>query len=461
MLMRRETKLDWLSAFVYRLLFLPSELQRIYELFPEDKILKVAGAFYDGEMGRPSEDPILLTKIMFLSFFYDITGDKNTLLTLKYRIDWRQFCGLSLFASLPDRTTLVKFRRRVGAAVIGALFEDFVQTLIERGLIDRNHSFFDGTPAKARATINPYRDEIYEESLEVIEIELERNPSESVELDPGSNPSPVELKKTTYPVDNNAVKTRREQPMKPVFERQSAGDPDAHFQHGKHGKPSELGYEIFFTTDSKQLFIEEVDVSAKGSQGPSIFGEKLERSEVGREWSVDAEFSSGELLEKAEKNKVILNTPPRAEGSNGLFPKSECVYQPDSDTYTCPNDQTLAHYSSSHKTGDKTYRAAKGTCTECPLREQCTTSKSGRTITRSKYEEQFERQRKHAATPQAVMGRVLRGIIAEGKFGEAVRHGLKEMRYVGEEMAEMQSKLVAAILNFKRFLRIEHAGLLA
>ncbi len=59
------------------------------------------------------------------------------------------------------------------------------------------------------------------------------------------------------------------------------------------------------------------------------------------------------------------------------------------------------------------------------------------------------------------MGKVLRGIIAEGKFGEAVRHGLKDMRYVGEEMAEMQSKLVAAILNFKRFLRIEQADLLA
>ncbi|MCP4402396.1 MAG: hypothetical protein GY801_34455 [bacterium] len=50
---------------------LHTELHRIYELFPEDKILKVTGAFYDGEMRRPSEDPILFTKIMFLSFFYD------------------------------------------------------------------------------------------------------------------------------------------------------------------------------------------------------------------------------------------------------------------------------------------------------------------------------------------------------------------------------------------------------
>ena len=58
------------------------------------------------------------------------------------------------------------------------------------------------------------------------------------------------------------------------------------------------------------------------------------------------------------------------------------------------------------------------------------------------------------------MGRVLRGIIAEGKFAEAVRHGLKDMRYVGHAMAVMQSQLVATILNLKRFIRLEQAGVL-
>ncbi len=69
MLMRRETKLDWMSAFVYRLLSLPSELQRIDELFPEDTILEVAGAFYDEKIGLSSDEPVFLTKIIFLSFF--------------------------------------------------------------------------------------------------------------------------------------------------------------------------------------------------------------------------------------------------------------------------------------------------------------------------------------------------------------------------------------------------------
>ncbi|MCP4400041.1 MAG: hypothetical protein GY801_22390 [bacterium] len=290
---------------------------------------------------------------------------------------------------------------------------------------------------------------------------MNQNPAESVELEPGLNPSPVQLEKTTYPVDTSAVSRRREEPMKPVSERQSAGDSDAHFQRGKHGKASELGYEVFFTTDSKQLFIEDVDVSAEACRGQAIFTQKLDQSAPGQEWSVDAEFSTGELLDKAEQKQVILNTPPRLASCGGLFSKSEFVYQCASDTYTCPHGETLSHASTHQKTGDTTYRAAKGTCVACPLREQCTTSKTARTITRSGYEEQFERQREHAKTPQAVMGRVLRGIIAEGTFAEAVRHGLKEMRYVGEDMAVLQSKLVASILNFKRFIRLEEAGALA
>ncbi|MCP4397064.1 MAG: hypothetical protein GY801_07160 [bacterium] len=44
--------------------------------------------------------------------------------------------------------------------------------------------------------------------------------------------------------------------------------------------------------------------------------------------------------------------------------------------------------------------------------------------------------------------------MAEGTFGEAVRHGLKKMRYVGNTMAVMQSQLVATILNFTHFLRV-------
>jgi hypothetical protein len=374
-------------------------------------------------------------------------------------MDWRRFCDLPLDAAIPDRTTLVKFRRRVGLPVIEGMFQALLDDLVRRGFLDLQHRFFDGTPAKARARINPYRDEVYQETLEAIAHKMEQFHGQQLERDSACNPTPVTLTRATYAADNAAIDARWKEPLKPVAERQSGGDSDARFQRGKHGKRSELGYEVFFSTDGKQLFIEDVIVAAEASQGQQVFLEKLEHSQEGQQWSVDAEFATGELLKAAEEQRVILHTPPRQVASHGGFPKTAFPYDSERDTYTCPQGQTLSHKGTNHQKGERHYRTDSGVCASCSLRAPCTTSKTGRTVTRTPYEAQWERQRQHTRTPEAVMGKVLRGIIAEGKFAEAVRHGLHTLRYVGKQMAVMQSKLIALILNVKRLLRVEAQGI--
>jgi hypothetical protein len=330
---------------------------------------------------------------------------------------------------------------------------------VKQGLLDLQHRFFDGTPAKARARINPSRDEVYQETLAALAEKLTQFHAHQVDCDPALNQTPVQLRDRRYAADNAAVETRGEQPLQPVAERVSEGDREARFQRGKHGKRSELGYEVFFSTDGKQLFIEDVIVSADASQGQQVFLDKLGQSQEGQQWSVDAEFATGEILKKAEERHVTVNTPVRQTVTHGGFPKTAFQYDGLTDTYRCPQGQTLSHCGTHQKKGERHYRPAAGTCAGCPVRDQCTTSKTGRTVTRTPYEAQWERQREHARTPQAVMGKVLRGIIAEGKFAEAVRHGIHTMRYVGQQMAVMQSKLIALILNFKRLLRVEARGL--
>ncbi len=253
MLQRREATLDWMSEQVYRVLPLSEELQRIKALFPEQTIMEAARPFYADDLGRGSEAPVLLTKILFLSFFYNVNGDRLTLETLTYRMDWRQFCDLPLDAPIPDRSTLVKFRRRVGLLVIEGLFHSFLALLVDGKLVDfTHHRFFDGTPVKARASINPYRDEVYTETLAAIEEKLKGFHAQQIQVDPALNTTPVELTKSKYAADNGAVEARRAHEMKPVSERQSTGDPEARFQRGKHGKRSDVGYEVFFSTDGKQ-----------------------------------------------------------------------------------------------------------------------------------------------------------------------------------------------------------------
>jgi transposase len=456
MLQRREQTQDWISQQVYRIVPLSDELQRIKDLFPDEAVMEAARPSYSNDQGRPSEDPVLLTTTVFLSFFYDVSGDEKTIETVRNRLDWRQFCDLRLDEPLFHRTTLVKFRRSVGLTVMTSLFHTLLTDLVHQGLVDFRHRFFDGTPVKARAAINPYRDDVYAETQAAIEMKLQQFHAQQIALDPELNTTPVELTKTEYAVDNTAVDARWTQEMKPVSDRQSAGDQDARFQRGKHGKRSELGYEVFFSTDGAQLFIEDVLVSAEPSQGQALLANKLAQSEPGQQWSVDAEFRTGNLLHAAEAARVTLNTPVQKGNPQGnTFPKTEFRYDEDTDTYTCPAQQTLSHRGTTEKTGERRYRADRGICAACPYREDCTTSQTGRTVTRNRFEAEWNRQRQHARTPEAVMGKVLRGIVAEGKFAEAVRHGLKTMRYVGHSMAVLQSTLVAYILNLKRLLRVE------
>ncbi len=441
MLLRRDHQLDSISAQTYKAVRLSPELQRIKELFPCEVVMDLCTEFYHPSLGKPSEDPVLLTKMMFLSFYADVKGDRNTLDTLANRLDWLQFCDVPLTAELPHRTTLVTFRRNLGLTVIEGLFKDFLSRLVSQKRVDSSHRFFDGTPAKARARINPYRDEMYEEPLSVIDERVEADTqAHQVKIDAALNTTPVQLEKDVYSSDLSAVDCRRAQEMKPVGKRQSAGDADARFQCGKHGKPSELGYEIFFTTDSKELFIVDLDVSSKASQAQTLFFEKLEDSAAGQTWSVDAECATGEILKKAAEKGITLNTPPRpVHGRGGFFPKKEFSYDAAGDRYTCPAGEPLSYRSTNKNTESRKYQASGETCHACPLREKCTSAKDGRSISRSVHEEVLEANREHAKTPEGVVGKVLRGIIAEGKFAEAVRYGLKIMRYVGEKMANMQS----------------------
>ncbi len=126
MLKRRVSPMDWISTLVCRLIPLPEDLQQMKDLFPDATLVQAAQPYDDLEQGRPSEVPRLLTKILFLSCLFAIEGDKNTLQTLTYRLDWRQFCGLSLLEKLPARSTLVTFRRTAGPAVIEAVFIDAI-----------------------------------------------------------------------------------------------------------------------------------------------------------------------------------------------------------------------------------------------------------------------------------------------------------------------------------------------
>jgi hypothetical protein len=78
-----------------------------------------------------------------------------------------------------------------------------------------------------------------------------------------------------------------------------------------------------------------------------------------------------------------------------LMPKWKFKYDSTTDSYTCPNGETLK-YSTTDRNGYKHYKSNPEQCAVCPLLDQCTKSKKHqKVITRHVWEEHKEKIREN------------------------------------------------------------------
>jgi hypothetical protein len=241
--------------------------------------------------------------------------------------------------------------------------------------------------------------------------------------------------------------------MIPVSERISHGDPDARFYKKKNGEKSKLGYQIALATDIKEAIITRV-ITIPGCDNMSEAVKTLIEDKVVPELSLDGEFSIGELVSLAQDKGIILNVPMRNTREVDVYPKSMFQYDHELDAYKCPQGNFLKRSCSTRE--NSLYRGSKKVCSNCPVIDKCTKAKSQvRAIERSKYDFELELHEEYIQNDRYQLAKVLRGIIAEGKFFEAnILHRLNSARYVGLNLMQAQAQMTAVVLNLKRFFRV-------
>ena len=93
-------------------------------------------------------------------------------------------------------------------------------------------------------------------------------------------------------------------------------------------------------------------------------------------------------------------------------------------------------------------------CLKCSLREQCTRSKTGRTLHRHENQELLDEAREQAHSDQAKRDRKRRQILIEGSFADAANnHGFKRSRWRRLSRQQIQDWLIAAIQNVRTLLK--------
>jgi hypothetical protein len=173
------------------------------------------------------------------------------------------------------------------------------------------------------------------------------------------------------------------------------------------------------------------------------------------ELTLDGEFSTGELISMAQDKGIIFNVPLRNKGDRGVYPKAVFQYDYDLDIYKCPEGNIL-HRSSTNSEDKVSYSCSTKICKNCSVKDKCTKSKTkGRTIERTKYELAWEVHEEYIQSDRYQRAKVIRGILAEGKFFEAnILYNLNEAKHVGIKLMHAQAQMTAIVINIKRFLKV-------
>lgn len=233
-------------------------------------------------------------------------------------------------------------------------------------------------------------------------------------------------------------------------------DPDARV--GRKGGHLWTGDKVHVTEtadDGGDNFVVDVMVTDPRVEDSTVTEEVMERTRfVAPEAELvvaDGGYASAGNSVAARGLGLELVSPPRAGNSRGRLPLSEFTIDFVRRRATCPAGQCT----------DKWYPWGRGirirfpaaVCQACPRRDECTTSKHGRSLHISRDYQQLLRDRARAGGPE-FRAEYRRRAGVEATISEAVhRCGLRRSRYRGAAGRALHAFMAFAGLNARRLLR--------
>jgi hypothetical protein len=217
-----------------------------------------------------------------------------------------------------------------------------------------------------------------------------------------------------------------------------------------------VGYNVQVAVDSRHgLIVHHAVTQATSDQNQLAAvaqGAKEALAVAGLDVTADAGYGDAEQLKACEENAITPFVPhPRSVNTQGkYFAKSQFVYQPESDTYTCPAGGTMRYLSASAKKQAISYRGID--CAGCAVKPQCTTAEA-RWLTRHMHEDALDRAAARMKMRPGIMKQ--RSALAEHPFA-IIKAMMGYPRFLCRGLkavaAEMDLSIIA--FNLKRVMTI-------
>jgi IS5 family transposase len=378
--------------------------------------------------------------MMLLLILYNVRSERELMETIPLRLDWLWFLGYDIDSEVPDHSVLSKARARWGVEVFRRFFERIVWQCVEAGLVDGSKIFVDSSLVDADASNNSVID----------------TRSLKVQLQEGYKKLEARLEEKSESTDCSGRRYVKENGR-----YISTTDPDASIVN--RGKPK-LSYQVHRAVDGRSEVITATettsgDVNEAHEMIPLLESHHLNTGIKADTVVADTKYGTMENFLACHDRGVAAHLPDlqgsmakRIEKLN-IFPEERFEYDGESDTYRCPAGHRLKPRSLHKSRQSRDYAASKKICAVCPLREQCTKNKSGRTIKRHLRQEELDGMREASRSARAKRDIKMRQHLMERSYARGTRYGFDRARWRGLWRVQIQEYMIAVIQNIQVLLR--------
>jgi transposase len=431
-------------------------LRRINETLELDFVRREVAQFY-GTNGNVSEDPVVIMKMMLLLFLDNVRSERELMRIIPERLDYMWFLGYGLDDTVPNHSVLSKARKRWGEEVFVALFSRVVAQCVRAGLVEGTKIHADSSLVDANASLNSVR-ELDAATLDQIRRACREQTEKLEEADTKKN----EADDDQYPnIPGPGPRTEINQKY------QSNTDPEATLvrQHGFKTRPRYKNHRV---VDDAHGVITAVHTTTGRINESHELMELVDQHQANTAIAAqtivaDCKYGTIENYIVCQKRKLrthmadLLGSSPGSGRRDGIYPESMFRYQPESDTFLCPDGQLMKPRRLHSVRLTWEYVTKRGVCLKCHLRKFCTRSRTGRTMRRHRDQKLLDRARRQANTKQAKLDRKRRQHLIERSFADASNlHGFKRARWRGLIKQSIQDLLIAAVQNLRKLIAAMH-----
>lgn len=161
-------------------------LSTLEELVPEDHLVRKIKKYVDfsfiydltkpyySEIGRPAVDPVVLFMIPIIKSIFGLPSIRRTVEEIKVNIAYRWLINIPFSEKVPDHTTYSKnyTKRFYQTDVYQKIFENILNQIIEKGLVDFTNINVDSTHLKASANKKKFVEKYVKQERSVFEDEM-------------------------------------------------------------------------------------------------------------------------------------------------------------------------------------------------------------------------------------------------------------------------------------------------